>query len=161
VAVACSAVLAGLSLALLAVPDAVARLHAAYRPVTFPTSWDRVVEAVGERHALVLPWQPIRAVGWAGSEPFLDPLPLALRGQVTVARDLLVARDGRLLRVGSADPQESASWVQGGLDAAQLRRQGIEMVVEWLGTPGRLPAKHDGLVEVLRDDGFVVWAVRD
>lgn len=161
VAVACSAVLAGLSLALLAVPDAAARLHAAYRPVTFPTSWDRVVEAVGERHALVLPWQPIRAVGWAGSEPFLDPLPLALRGQVTVARDLLVARDGRLLRVGSADPQESASWVQGGLDAEQLRRQGIEMVVEWLGTPGRLPAKHDGLVEVLRDDGFVVWAVRD
>ncbi|TQN48116.1 hypothetical protein FHX52_1240 [Humibacillus xanthopallidus] len=159
--VALAAAAVGVSLAVLAVPDAAARLHAAYRPVTFPSSWERVVAAVGERSALVLPWQPMRSVGWAGAEPFLDPLPLALRGPVTVARDLLVDRDGRLLRVGGADPQESASWAQGVIDADQLRRQGIELVVEWQGTPGRLPVRPDGLVEVLRDDEFVVWSVRD
>jgi hypothetical protein len=161
VAVALSAGALGVSLAVLAVPDAAARLHTAYRPVTFPTSWQRVVAAVGERHALVLPWQPMRSVGWAGPEPFLDPLPLALRGPVTVARDLLVVRDGRLLRVGAADPEASPSWARGELDAAQLRRLGIEAVIEWLGTPGRLPVTHAGLVEVLRDDGFVVWTVSD
>jgi hypothetical protein len=143
------------------VPDAAARLHTAYRPVTFPSAWERVVAAVGERHALQLPWQPMRAVEWVGPDPFLEPLPLALHGPVTVARDLLVARDGRVLRVGSADPPESASWRRGELDAGQLRRLGIEVVVEWLGTPGRLPERHDGLVEILRDDGFVVWSLRD
>ncbi|TQM58269.1 hypothetical protein FBY41_3631 [Humibacillus xanthopallidus] len=161
IAVALSAGVLGVSLAVLAVPDAAARLHAAYRPVTLPSSWQRVVAAVGERHALVLPWQPMRSVGWAGPEPFLDPLPLALRGPVTVGRDLIVVRDGRLLRVGGADPESSASWARGELDAAQLRRLGIEAVVEWLGTPGRLPVTHAGLVEVLRGDGFVVWRVRD
>ena len=160
-AVAVSAALVGLSLAVLAVPDAAARLHTAYRPVTFPSAWERVVAAVGERHALLLPWQPMRAVDWVGPEPFLEPFPLGLRGPVTVARDLIVARDGRLLRVGSADPPESASWAQGQLDAGELRRLGIEVVIEWLGTPGRLPERHDGLVEILRDDGFVVWSLRD
>ena len=155
-----AAALIGVSLAVLSVPDAAARLHGAYRPAAFPASWERVVAAVGERHALVLPWQPMRAVGWVGPLPFLDPLPLALRGEATVARDLLVARDGRLLRVGSADPPQSEAWTRGELDVAQLRRLGIEVVVEWLGTPGSLPTSHEGLVEVLRDDGFVVWAVR-
>ena len=159
-AVAISTVLVGVSVAVLSVPDAPARLHAAYRPVTFPTSWQRVVETVGEQHALLLPWQPMRVVSRAGPQPFLDPLPLALRGGVTVARDLLVARDGRLLRVGSADPLQSADWAKGELDSAELRGLGIELVVEWLGTPGRLPTTHDGLVEVLREDGFAVWAVR-
>ena len=158
---ALASVALGLSLAVLAVPDAAARLHTAYRPVTFPASWERVVAAVGERHALVLPWQPMRAVGWVGPEPFLDPLPLALRGPVTVARDLLVDRDGTLLRVGDTDPAESGAWARGELDARRLHELGIEMVVEWVGTAGSLPATHDGLVEVLRDDGFVVWSVRD
>jgi hypothetical protein len=151
----------GTSLAVLAVPDAAARLQTAYRPVTSPASWQRVVAAVGERHALVLPWQPMRAVSWAGPQPFLDPLPLALQGPVTVARDLLVERGGTLLRVGETDPTESEAWARGELDARRLRELGIEVVVEWLGTPGRLPTAHDGLVEVLRDGGFVVWSVRD
>jgi hypothetical protein len=158
--VATSTVLVGVSLTILSVPDAPARLHAAYRPVAFPTSWQSVVATVGEGHALLLPWQPMRAVSWPGSQPFLDPLPLALRGEVTVARDLLVGRDGRLLRVGRADPPESAAWARGELDAQKLRGLGIGLVVEWLGTPGRLPTTHDGLVEVLRENGFAVWAVR-
>jgi len=62
--------------------------------------------------------------------------------------------------VGSADPPQSADWAKGELDSAELRGLGIELVVEWLGTPGRLPTTHDGLVEVLREDGFAVWAVR-
>ncbi|MEO7449316.1 MAG: hypothetical protein ABI336_13675, partial [Humibacillus sp.] len=160
-AAAVATVLTAVSLALLSAPDAALRLHAAYRPTALPPSWSKVVEVVGERHALLLPWQPLRAVEWSGAGPFLDPLPRALHGEVTLAQDLVVERAGRIIRVGAADPPESAAWERGDLDPAVLRRLGIDVVVEWLGTPGRLPASHPGLVPVLSTEDFVVWSTRE
>jgi hypothetical protein len=154
-----SAVVAAVSLAPLSAPDAANRLHAAYEPVSFPASFDRVVREATGAGVLVLPWQPLRQVAWAGSQPFLDPLPLALTGPVVSAQDLVVERDGRLLRVGTSDPAESAAWVRGEVDAASLRQAGITRVVVWRGTPGQGLVTVAGLRLVLDTPEFQVWAV--
>jgi hypothetical protein len=149
----------GVAVAVLTVPDAPRLLHAAYQPVTYPAGWARVVETVGERHALLLPWQPMRQVAWARGVPFLDTAPLALRGEVTRSRSLLVERDGTMIVVGPAEPPAAAAWQAGRLDPASLRAAGIEVVLEWRGTPGLLPATHDGLQLVLETEDFTVWQV--
>ncbi len=149
----------GLAVAVLTVPDAPRLLHAAYQPVSYPAGWARVVDTVGERHALLLPWQPMRQVGWARSVPFLDTAPLALRGEVTRSRSLLVERDGRPIVVGPTEPPTAAGWQAGRLDPVALRAAGIEVVLEWRGTPGVLPATHDGLQLVLDTPDFRVWQV--
>lgn len=126
--------------AIVSVPDAPARLHQAYRSGSYPADWDRAVAAVGERATLVLPWQPLRSTAALGTQPFLDPLPLALPGRVVSAHALRVERDGRTLTVGAAEePPDGGAWAAGELDVAALRESGIEAVVVWRHTPGLLP----------------------
>lgn len=151
--------LAAVSLAPLSAPDAANRLHTAYVPVAFPESFGEVVRDVSGKGVLVLPWQPLRQVAWSGPQPFLDPLRLAVTGPVVSAHDLLVERDGRLLRVGSGDPAEAAAWVRGEVDPVALHRDGIGRVVVWKGTPGQTLATTAGLTLVLDTPEFEVWAV--
>jgi len=149
---------AGVGVAVLAAPDAPIRLHHAYQPVNFPAGWREVVAAAGGERTLVLPWQPMRQVLWNGDRPFLDPLPLALRGDVVSAADLVVERDDEPIPVGRADPPESALWRKGHVDVAILRGLRITRVVEWLQTPGAvLDAK--GLRLLSDSPQFRVWAV--
>lgn len=154
-----AAVFVGVGLAVLAAPDASTRMHAAYRPVSFPAAWDAVVREVGERPVLVLPWQPMRQVPWARAQPFLDPLPLALRGTVTAAHDLTVQRGELTFVVGSADPPESVSWALGEVRPEQLARHGITTVVDWLDSTGAHLTHPDGLRRVLTTAEFAVWVV--
>ncbi len=150
----------GVGLVLLAAPDAGARLEAAYRPTTMPPSWADMVAAVGDGRALVLPWQPMREVAWAGPEPFLDPVPLAVPSATVAARRLTVVREGQVWVVGPSEPPQAAGWARGDpLDAGALRRDGIDRVVEWVGTPGPLPREHRGLRLLLRTPEFLVWGV--
>jgi hypothetical protein len=144
--------------AVLAAPDVPARLHAAYRPVAFPPDWRRAVGAVGGSGALVLPWQPLRQVAWNDDRPFLDPLPLALRGDVVSAADLTVQRSGETFRVGASDPAASANWVEGRLNVTDLRGLGVDVVVEWLGTPGR-PVDTQQLRLIFAGTSLRVWSV--
>lgn len=150
--------MAGVALAVLAAPDAPARLHLAYEPVFFPDGWREVIAAVGEEHALVMPWQPMRQAAWNDDRPFLDPLPLALRGETVAANDLVVRRDGETFVVRSADPPESSLWRQGRVDVAVLHSLGITRVVEWRHTPGggMDPA---GLRLLSDSPQFRVWVV--
>ncbi len=145
------------SLAVLGAPDLPARLHAAYRPVVFPAGWAAAVAAAAGQTALVLPWQPIRTQSWAGSQPFLDPFPLAHDGLAVSARDLVVVRDGEAVRVGRQDPAQAPRWAAGELRPEDLDAAGITVVVEWLATPGTLPVSHPGLVEVYADEALRVW----
>lgn len=145
------------SLAVLGAPDLPARLHAAYRPVAFPAGWEAAVAAAAGQTALVLPWQPIRTQTWAGPQPFLDPFPLAHDAPAVAARDLVVVRDGEALRVGRQDPAEAPRWAAGELRPEDLDAAGVTVVVEWLGTPGTLPERHPGLVEVYADEVLRVW----
>lgn len=133
VTAAAAALLTG-SLAVLGAPDAPARLRTTYRPVAFPDGWQESVDAVGARTALVLPWQPFRRQAWAGPHPFLDPLPLALRGRAASSGELTVLRDGAILRVGRGDPAAAQAWARG--DVAALRRVGITAVLAWRNAPG-------------------------
>jgi hypothetical protein len=150
----------GVGLVLLAAPDASARLGTAYRPTTMPHGWPEVVAAVGEGRALLLPWQPMRQVAWAGPQPFLEVVPLAVPRTTVAARRLTVVRDGQVWVVGPDEPAEAAAWARGDpLDAAALRRAGIDRVVEWLGTPGPLPSAHRGLRLLLTTPEFLVWGV--
>ncbi len=144
--------------AILAAPDMPARLHAAYRPVGFPPDWQHAVEAVGESAALVLPWQPLRQVAWNDNRPFLDPLPLALRGEVVTAADLTVQRHEETYRVGASDPAARAEWTEGRVDVTALRELGIDVVVEWLGTPGPLLDTQQ-LRLIFNGTSLRVWSV--
>jgi hypothetical protein len=157
------------SLTLLTAPDLPRRVGEAYRPVAYPAEWGAMVRAVapvdgdnrvgpGQTRVLSLPWQPFRQVAWAGAQPFLDPLPRAVRAEVVGSTVLTVPRDGALLPVGT-DPPEATAWAQGRLDVAALSRSGIGYVVEWKTSPGRLPARHDGLRLVTRGQWFDIWAV--
>ncbi len=140
-------------------PDAPGRLRAAYDPVSFPASFEEAVRAAGDERTLVLPWQPMRRVPWAGDQPFLDPTALALTGPVVVARDLVVQRDGLTIRVGSADPPEAEAWTRGAVDPTALHRLGIGRVIVWQGTPGTGFVPQPGLEEVFRSPEFEVWRV--
>jgi len=157
--------LVAVSVVLLTAPDLPGRVRDAYRPVAFPAEWSRVVAAVQAEdgggqtpRVLSLPWQPFRKTSWAGRQPFLDPLSRALPAEVVGSRVLTVPRDGRLLPVGE-DPPEGAAWARGQLDVAALSRLGVGYVVEWKGSPGRLPSGHEGLVRVVHGEQFDVWAV--
>ena len=158
-AIATSAVLA--SLVVLTVPDLPGSVRSAYRPVEYPQSWPEVVAAVdeapGDGAVLLLPWQPFRAVSWAGDAPFLDPLPRALTRPALSSFDLLVHRDGADVMVSGGDPEAGREWAAGRLAPDTLRRAGVDVVVEWKGTPGVLPAQHPGLRRVLQSAEFDVW----
>lgn len=145
------------SLAVLGAPEAPARTRAAYRPVTFPAGWQQAVDALGDRTTLVLPWQPFRRQGWAGPQPFLDPLPLALHGRAITATTLTVQRGGQTYVVGEDDDALLHAWARG--DLAALRRAGIEAVVAWDDTPGTSPAPAAaGSPEI--HDPLRVWFLR-
>lgn len=158
---ASGAAVGGVALAVLAASDAPRLLHQAYTRVTFVPSWESVVDTVGDGHALVLPWQPLRQTSWARGQVFLDPLPLALRGPSTSARDLTVRRGEAELVVGQADPAEASDWRNGQVDAASLARLGITHVVQWRDTPGVALQPTDGLLPVLTTREFQVWHVVD
>ena len=158
-----ASVLVLVSLGFLSSPDLAARLHTELHPVSFPWQWSQVVAAVDGSPAggsvLILPWQPFRQTPWAGSAPFLDPLPRALSTDVVSARDLLVTRGGHDLWVGGEDPPQALQWRQGRVDSAELHRLAVRWVVEWLDTPGKLPTTHQGLTEVLEGAHWRVWRV--
>jgi hypothetical protein len=102
----------------------------------------------------------MRQVSWAGPQPFLDPVPLAVPRTTVAARRLAVVRDGQVWVVGPAEPPEAAAWARGDpLEAGALRRAGIDRVVEWLGTPGPLPSDHRDLRLLLATREFNVWSV--
>jgi hypothetical protein len=140
-------------------PDLLGRLHTAYRPVEVPAGWARAVDAVGDGRVLDLPWQPFRQQPWAGPEPFLDPLPLAVRGPVLAGADLVVQRGPEQFHVGPAAPPGASDWAAGRIDATSLRDSDIDVVFEWLTTPGTVPQTHPGLTLVYSDDTFRVWRV--
>lgn len=146
------------SLTILAAPEAPARTRAVYRPVVFPAAWQEAVDTVGDRTTLVLPWQPFRRESWAGTQPFLDPLPLALPGRTLTATALTVRRDGRPLRVGTDDDTAVRAWERGDLEA--LRRAGIEAVVAWAETPGTPPTPAAAGSPVIGDGPLRVWLLR-
>ena len=147
------------ALAVLGAPDAPTRVHAAYRPTSFPAGWSEAVAAVGDRTTLVLPWQPFRRQAWVGDQPFLDPLPLALRGRVIASRNLSVPRDGGAVVVGSDDTTAVEAWARGDLEA--LRSAGVEAVVTWADTPGETPPPPPGARRVGTTGPLRVWLVDD
>ncbi|WP_409484228.1 hypothetical protein [Arsenicicoccus dermatophilus] len=150
-----TAAVGALALAALTCPDAPARLHRAYRPVVWPAGWDQAVAALGDRTTLVLPWQPLRRQDWAGPEPFLDPLPLALPGRVLSSRDLTVRRGGRTLVVGHDDRRAVDAWRRG--DGATLRSLGVQAVAVWTGTPGAVGPPPRGARRVPVRGPLQVW----
>jgi hypothetical protein len=152
-------VLCAVALAPLTSPDLLGRLHAAYRPVSFPAGWVDALTRTGPGATLVLPWQPLRVQDWAGEAPFLDPLALAVRGRVVAAHLLVVDRAGQSLTVGEPEPAAAAQWAAGRLDPAVLRALGIGSVWEWRTTPGAIPSEHPGLVLVHEDEAVRVWRV--
>ena len=149
------------SLAVLSAPDLPKAVHTAYRPVTMPADWQPMVSAAvaaaGSGTVAVLPWQPFRAVSWAGGRPFLDPLPRALPGRVLTAHQLTVVRDARRITVDD-DPAAVAGWQAGRVDVADLRAQGVAAVVIWKGTPGGAPSRPTGMRVVQDSANFAVWA---
>lgn len=147
------------ALAVLGAPDAPARVHAAYRPTSFPAGWSEAVAAVGDRTTLVLPWQPFRRQAWVGDQPFLDPLPLALRGRAIASRNLSVPRDGGAVVVGSDDTTAVEAWARGDLEA--LRSAGVQAVVTWADTPGETPQPPPGARRVDTTGPLRVWLVDD
>lgn len=160
--VSASAACAGAAVVILAAPDAPPRLHGAYHPVDFPSDWGRVVALVADESTLVLPWQPMRRTPWNAERPFLDPLPLALPGDVIAATDLVVERDGQRFNVGSGDPSRTAGWLEGRLDLAELDTLGVKVVVEWRQSPGR-PVSAEALETlqlISETTTFRVWRVR-
>lgn len=157
-----TAVMVVASLAVLSAPDLPKAVQAAYQPVTMPADWEPTVRAAaaaaGGGTVAVLPWQPFRAVSWAGGQPFLDPLPRALPGRVLTAHQLTVVRDGEPVTVDD-DPVELARWLTGPLDVADLRAGGVAAVVVWKGTPGRVPPMPTGMHVVRDSANFAVWAL--
>lgn len=163
-----AAVVGLVGLGLLSAPDLAARLSVVLRPVTFPRQWAQVAAAVdgstgrasgADGSVLILPWQPFRDTPWAGSQPFLDPLPRALNPGVVSARDLLVTRGGREVWVGGEDPTQAERWRRGHVDSAELRQLKVRWLVEWLDTPGVLPTGHRGMTRVLDGAHWRVWRV--
>ncbi|NMM22529.1 MAG: hypothetical protein HHJ11_03330, partial [Phycicoccus sp.] len=156
-------VVALVGIGLLSAPDLAARLDVELRPVTFPAEWAYVVAAVNgsatHGAVLVLPWQPFRQTSWAGPRPFLDPLPRALDADVVSARDLLVTREGSEVRVGGEDPPRAEQWRRGQVDGVELRRRGVDWLVEWLDSPGALPTEHKGMEQVLNTVHWRVWRI--
>lgn len=157
-----TAVLVMASLGVISAPDLPKRVHAAYQPVTMPADWEPTVRAAaaaaGSGAVAVLPWQPFRAVSWAGGQPFLDPLPRALPGRVVTAHQLTVVREGEPVTVDD-DPVELTRWRTGPLDVADLRARGVAAVVIWKGTPGEVPPMPTGMHIVSDSAHFAVWAL--
>lgn len=146
-------------LVMLSAPDAPGALRAAHRPVEFPTEWHEVVRSVGDSRVLVLPWQPNRRVAWNGDRDFLDPLPRALPGGVMSSQVLQVRRGDAVYRIGPFHADGEA-WARGEVDPAVLRRLGVEVVVEWVRSPGPWAPGLRGLQLVHEGEDFRVWRVR-
>jgi len=157
-ALGCALVVA---LSVASVPDLPSRMRTDYRPVTYPADWADAVRSLDAAPTaptvLSLPWQPLRAPGWADEPPFLDPLPRAVSGTVLTSTALTVQRAGGSIVVDDAPVGED--WASGSVTAASLRRHGVTHVVEWLGTPGALAGSRDGWRLVHQGPSFTVWDV--
>lgn len=151
------------ALAVLSVPDLAGRLHRDLRPVAFPGEWTKLVDTINagssDDSVLVLPWQPFRRTAWAGDQPFLDPLPRALRPAVLSAHDLVVRRGGREVQVSGEDARHGTDWRSGRLDAVVARSLGIRWVVQWQDSPGRKVGATAGLNLVIDGDHWRLWRV--
>jgi hypothetical protein len=157
------AALLAIVLAVTTVPDLPGRVQAAYVPREYPSAWSSVVAVVGARpgpqRVLSLPWQPLRATTWSGGQAFLDPLPRALADPVLASTALTVRREDGIVEVDDRPVRHEAEWREGDVTAQSLRDAGVTVVVEWLGTPGRLARRHDGWQLVLETADFRVWDV--
>lgn len=162
--------LAGLtitSLVVASVPDQARSLAAIYRPVTFPSSWGQVVQAVEEEQAamnapavvLSLPWQPLRRPTWGSRTPFLDPTPRGVPAVVLTSSELNVRRGESVLVVDDEPYDVGHEWGRGELTPSTLRAHAVTHVLEWLETPGDLARSHEGWHEVLRTSSWVLWRV--
>ncbi|HSF99297.1 MAG TPA: hypothetical protein VLA55_11435 [Ornithinibacter sp.] len=149
------------ALSVASVPDLPSSVRADYRAVTYPADWADAVSSLDDGSTaptvLSLPWQPLRAPGWAGDPPFLDPLPRAVRGTVLTSTELTVQRDGRTIVVDDAPLGED--WADGSVTSDSLRRHGVTHVMEWLGSPGALARSRDGWRLVHSGPSFTVWDV--
>ncbi len=154
-----------LALCVTSVPDLHRTVGAAYQPVVYPSDWARMVAAAdrtaGGGAVLSLPAQPLRRPTWAPREAFLDPLPLALSAPVLRSSALSVRRGGSVLRVDDGTTSDELAWERGVIDAEGLRRNGVRVVVEALGTPGLSPTNRNGWREVFGAEHFRVWDVTD
>lgn len=153
-----------LTLGVLTVPDVPATLARQATPVAVPAEWHEVVDLLNAEPAarvLVLPWQPFRAVDWAGPVQFLDPFPRALKPEVVHARDLVVRRDSQEWLVGGEDPAFTAGLAEADamLSAQLLRDEGISHVLIWSGTPGTVPLVSEELPVLHRGSAWTVLAV--
>lgn len=160
-AAAVVAVLA-VGLAVGSVPDLPRTLRTAYRPVDFPADWRSATAAATPPRGAVLslPWQPLRRPAWRGAGPaFLDPTPRAVHVEVLTSGVLTVRREDRVLVVDDTPVLDASDWARGVVTGESLRRHGIVRVVEWLGTPGTLPASRRGWVLLHDGPDLRVWDV--
>lgn len=163
---ASAAVGAGLvvCLSVASVPDLPRLVHTAYQPTAYPAEWATVVtglRSVGGQAPTVLslPWQPLRRADWAGSSPFLDPLPRAVAGEVLTSSVLTVRRGGSTVVVDDAPRPDGPAWASGRVSPQSLRRTGVTHVVEWSGTPGASVADRTGWRLLHTGEHFTVWDV--
>ena len=122
--------------AVLAAPDAPARLHAAYCPVASLPTGTVPSEAVGGS----APWShpAATATGPVERRPSL-PRPIGRWpcGEIWSRRPTSPCSDrGGTDRVGASDPAASAQWVEGRLDVTDLRGLGVDVVVRMVGHSG-------------------------
>lgn len=161
--IATAASVLALCFAVASVPDLPRAAQAAYQPVRFPAAWSEVSTALDASPrsptVLSLPWQPLRQPAWAPQRPFLDPLPRAVRGPVLTSTALTVRRDQQILVVDDTPQPEGEQWRRGEVGSASLRSTGVTHVLEWLGTPGVLPAEHAGWRLLVDDPSFRLWDV--
>ncbi len=160
------AALLAVVLAVTTVPDLPVLSASTYQPRHYPQGWAAAVSAVasvdtgtGQGRVLSLPWQPLRATTWSGGRAFLDPLPRAVGDSVLASSTLSIRRDGGVIEVDDAPVADGPAWLTGEVSAASLQREGVTVVVEWLGTPGTLPRRHDGWRLVTGTPDFRVWDV--
>jgi hypothetical protein len=146
--------------AVLTVPDLTAVVARQYRAVTPPGDWQLALQLAGNDGSAVLslPWQPLRRTPWNGDRVFLDPVPLAVRGQTLHSTRLLVRRDGRDLVTDGDVVQPSPGWLSGQLAADELRSRTVGWVVQDRLSPGPV-VELRGLELVLDRPTVRLWRV--
>lgn len=157
------AVLAGLALPLVLLPDAPATLKTALSPVRYPAQWQQVADRVrGSKAAvLVLPFASYRAFDWAPGRTVLDPAPRWLAAgtvvddRLVVSGTVLTGEDRTAARVASL---LGSSPTAAGL-ATGLGAQGIGWVVREAGTPGPPIPPLSGLRPVLTGGALELYRV--
>jgi hypothetical protein len=154
-----------LAVPFLLLPDATTVTWPTVRPVTFPESFDDVVDAVDEgpdsATVVTLPWRSYRLFSWGNEQTSSDPALRLLDADVVVDDNLQV---GNVLVAGEG---ERASEIGRALDAARpadvLGPLGVTWVVVYPDDPeagsldlsGLEPVVRGGAVELYRVPGEV------